>query len=757
MQRVQDFFRYLTTPQASLREPQQHEARVLTSILLAFILGGLAIMLVLAFFVVAPEERRHLYSGSLWTLVLLGIPYLIIWRTRFFLVGLLLAIVSFDLALVTTVAPTIRPEPIESLNFALYALIPVILSSIFLRLHHTAMVAAIQLGTLLLISAGLPSGNQQQFWQNLPLSFVMLSLLIMVFATAFRVRLENERQRELGESEQLHRTLLETAFEGILVVRDGEIFDANRGLERLSGYAWHDLTQRPLADLFVAPLPAFSEPTNAVMIHADRTPIPVEVVSRPITLKDAPGRVYALRNITERARADAAMQEVRTLLEETVRARTLELEQLNTGLQSEIARRMAIESELRQSREGLRDLYSREQQARWFSEVLRDANLSLTKSLDLKVVLDSLLSFLARLVPYESANVMLLEDADSMLRIVAVKGYENWQADTQALNLRIPVDRFPNMARLVREGKSAWVPDTQLDPSWITIEPGAHVRSWLGVPLHVAGRVLGVYSLDRTVPNGFTKEHVRTAEALAAQAAVAIENARLYTEINEKREMLRRMTTQEMKVLEDERGRIAHALHDESGQALTALQFLLRSLRDAIPLDGRPAVDPLIMQWQLNSAIELTGVTMEQLRAVAHFLRPVALDDLGLSTALEGFCEEFAQYVNLDVRYEGKETGELPDIVAVSLYRLVQEALTNVARHADAATAVVTLEQTGSLLTLAVCDDGRGFDTATQNGQGIGLIGMRERVLALGGEIQIHSQPDRGTEIRVTVDLADWH
>ncbi len=181
-------------------------------------------------------------------------------------------------------------------------------------------------------------------------------------------------------------------------------------------------------------------------------------------------------------------------------------------------------------------LYTSAQQARQVAETLRVAHLALTQSLDLDTICEELLDYLHRLVPYDSATVFLFE-SEARLSARAVRGYEQWIDPSLALAVAFDLEPGSTMDTLVRTRKSFLVPDTAKFPAWVFTSSGEHIRSWLGVPMLVGGRVIGVCSLDSTQPDFWTEEHVQLAESLAAQAANAIENAQLLRSEHEQREL----------------------------------------------------------------------------------------------------------------------------------------------------------------------------------------------------------------------------
>jgi len=176
------------------------------------------------------------------------------------------------------------------------------------------------------------------------------------------------------------------------------------------------------------------------------------------------------------------------------------------------------------AQEAIHELLEREQAARFEAEVVRDAQFSLTRNLSLQKVLETLLEHLGKLVPFESANVMLLE-GDQKFVVFARRGYENLHDFPAGHELSFAINTHPSLKRLYTLQRSIVVVDTHDDPDWQKVVGTEHVRNWLAVPLVVSGKVIGLYSIDKSEPGFFTSEHVRLAETLAPQAASAIQNA----------------------------------------------------------------------------------------------------------------------------------------------------------------------------------------------------------------------------------------
>ncbi|HEX6387098.1 MAG TPA: GAF domain-containing sensor histidine kinase, partial [Anaerolineae bacterium] len=272
-------------------------------------------------------------------------------------------------------------------------------------------------------------------------------------------------------------------------------------------------------------------------------------------------------------------------------------------------------------------------------------------------------------------------------------------------------------------------------PSW---------QSHMCVPLLAKGQIQGVLDLFSRAPAVFTRDQAVLFLTLGRQVGVAIQNARLFDEVVTKRERLRHLTQQVVKAQEEERQRVSRELHDEAGQALTALKISLDMTQATLPPRLTTA------RQSIAEAVALTDETMERIRLLAQDLRPPSLDHIGLNSTLEGLCHEFANRAHLSIEYEGAPLPPLPGSRAIALYRVAQEALTNVARHADASEVQVAVDYDAGSIALAVKDNGRGFNLrASKNG--IGLSGMRERMELFGGRLEVNTAPGQGTEIVATL------
>lgn len=219
---------------------------------------------------------------------------------------------------------------------------------------------------------------------------------------------------------------------------------------------------------------------------------------------------------------------------------------------------------------------------------------------------------------------------------------------------------------------------------------------------------------------------------------------------------LRQLAQEVVTVQEEERHRISRELHDEAGQAMTVLKFKLELIGQELAKFGESEIDESHCRRHLDDAIQLSEETIQRLRNMAHDLRPAALEDLGLNVALEAYCHDFAARTPIRVEYHGIDPPAVPTGADIVLYRFLQESLTNVLKHADASMVNVRLEAHEDALTLTVEDDGRGLDpdlTCTSSSGGIGILGMQERLDAIGGRLLIDSRPGEGTRITACIPL----
>jgi signal transduction histidine kinase len=290
------------------------------------------------------------------------------------------------------------------------------------------------------------------------------------------------------------------------------------------------------------------------------------------------------------------------------------------------------------------------------------------------------------------------------------------------------------LARRRSERVDSMIDDVEVDQD-VSRRLGA--RTGLYVPMILRDRAIGIIAAhDKESGDArFSDEDVRLAEAFAARAAVAVDLSERVA-----RDALRRVVSAQ----ELERRRLARELHDETGQALTSILLGLKSLEDAADEDD--------LAESTSRLRELVVTTLQDVRRLAVELRPKALDDFGLVPALERLVETFREQTGIAVDLEPRLGDDrLPSEVETALYRITQEALTNIVKHAHANHVSIVLTRRDGLVSAVIEDDGRGFAEKQGSENGLGLLGMRERVALVDGRLSVESSPGAGTTLSIEV------
>ena len=269
------------------------------------------------------------------------------------------------------------------------------------------------------------------------------------------------------------------------------------------------------------------------------------------------------------------------------------------------------------------------------------------------------------------------------------------------------------------------------------------VSSVLIVPLQIHGQLIGTLGISRDRHGSpYTRDDQVLVQDLADRAALTIQNAQLFEQVRGAHERLRALSRLVLQAQEAERRAIARELHDEIGQQLTGLGLLLSSQHSSPD--------------QLTDAQALVRDLIARLRNLSLDLRPAMLDDLGLLPALVWLFERYTAQTHIAVRFEHRlrEEQRFAPEVETTAYRIVQEALTNVARHAGVSEVTVRLWLDAATLSVIIVDQGRGFDLQTvQTNLSSGLAGMVERAALSGGHLTIESTPGTGTRVTASLPL----
>ncbi|HTD76163.1 MAG TPA: histidine kinase, partial [Chloroflexota bacterium] len=365
---------------------------------------------------------------------------------------------------------------------------------------------------------------------------------------------------------------------------------------------------------------------------------------------------------------------------------------------------------------------------------LLEVSRNVASTLELQPLLGLILDHLKAVVDYTGAAFFIVEEEH-----VRVLDYRGPLPPEQMLNLRIPLAQALGYQAVLRQ-KGPVIVDERWSTSPLAPVVGdlrayfratvGYARSVLVVPLLVKEQVIGVVRLDHSAPHAYTEQHAAVVRAIATQAAVAIENARLYAR------------AQEAATLE-ERQRLARELHDSVTQMLFSASLITEVLprlwaRDQD--DGRQHLDDLRL---------LTRGALAEMRTLLAELRPTALTEAELGDLLRQLAEAMTGRTRVPVTLTVDGQRALPPDVQIALYRMAQEGLNNVARHAEASAVALSLRAGPEGVELRIRDDGRGFDPALVPPDHFGLRIMRERADTIGATLAIASAPGRGTQVVV--------
>jgi len=398
---------------------------------------------------------------------------------------------------------------------------------------------------------------------------------------------------------------------------------------------------------------------------------------------------------------------------------------------------------------GLRESYSnleqkvieRTEKERQRAEQLRTVN-EVSRKISSIVNLDELLAYVGNLLRqtfhFHNVNIFLFEPGSGKLMLKTL--HFSGQKNVIPVGVPLEMDEEGIIGRAARSGEYVLVNDLTSESGYKKPEGTGETKSELAVPVKMGGRVLGVLDIESTEINDFDEADVFTAQTLADQLAVAIENARLYHE------------TRQMAVTE-ERNRMAREIHDTLAQGFTGIILQLEAAEQAM---GETSED---VQRHINQARSLARKSLAEARRSVWNLSPQALEQLRLDEAIEHEVDRFKQDHDIDTSFTmyGQKR-EIPPEMGTALFRICQEALVNIAKHAQTSQVEVRLNFESSSVELMVKDNGVGFELEPDGGigksGGFGLISMRERALGQGGKFEMESEKGAGTMVKVTIPLA---
>jgi signal transduction histidine kinase len=379
-----------------------------------------------------------------------------------------------------------------------------------------------------------------------------------------------------------------------------------------------------------------------------------------------------------------------------------------------------------------------ESATRWSRQLesLHETVRSLVEEIDLEHLLELVCARVRELIGARLAIIALPDSpGDGDLTIAAADGEE---LEGALVGYRLS-RTLSKSGRVLERRQSARV-DSLLDDPEVDQEEARRLgaRTGLYVPLIARGEAIGIIAVHDKLGRDarFTDGDLRVAEIFAARAAVAVSLSERVA-----RDTVRRV----IEAQESERKRLALELHDETGQALTSILLGLKAIRasngDEAAERAEADVRALVVQ------------ALQDVRALAVELRPAALDDFGLVPALERLAETFSERSGIKTMVEANLDRRLPPEIETTLYRVVQEALTNIAKHAGAEHVSIVITNRDHSVAATIDDDGQGFEPGAVRADALGLLGMRERLGLVGGSLAVESGGGSGTTIAAQVPL----
>lgn len=344
------------------------------------------------------------------------------------------------------------------------------------------------------------------------------------------------------------------------------------------------------------------------------------------------------------------------------------------------------------------------------------------------------------------------EEKEGEVRAVYVKN----QPHPQILGRKFSVTDFRQILKIYR-GEEKFFHAPVVDKAKISRKEKDYfkaegVKSFVTVAIDAGKKLLGIFVVSSMEKEKvFAESEIAFVQTLASHLAVAVQNIKLMNLVKEQAENLRTLAQRVVSAQEEERKRIAQELHDEIGQILTVMKLNMEMSRREIPSEYTRVID------RIKDSEDLVRETLNEVRNLTANLRPTELDDFGLIPTLNSYVENFYRRTNIQVVLKAENyRGMIPGDVEMVLYRIAQEALTNVAKHAKAAHVSIILEKKNNYALLTVKDDGIGFDAEGVMKQqkarkGFGLFNIKERVKLLNGSFSITSKPKKGTRLQVRI------
>jgi len=384
-----------------------------------------------------------------------------------------------------------------------------------------------------------------------------------------------------------------------------------------------------------------------------------------------------------------------------------------------------------------------------YFDVQQNASNALLKVLDAELSAKNLTALLERVLVITSGifganvGVVLLADAESnKLRVRSATGMEPGFGDDVAI-----AKGQGFTGHIFETGEPDSLEDLAHSSGVMNLDLRERARALWGVPLKISDTVIGVLILGFEKPYQWLPTELELFRAVADRSALAIDRARMTDALREREMRIVELSGHLLKAQEEERNRISRELHDETGQALMVIRLYLGML------DG--TVKSRVGKAKIGELLAVVDRTIEGIRRIIGRLSPLVLQELGLVAAIRKEAKDLAKTAGVHSRVEiSDDVGRLAPVIETAIYRVVQESLHNVAKHAQAQNVNIQMEREGDTLRLMIEDDGMGIRAVTNPLRpSFGMAGMHERISTLGGQMKVVSHKGEGTKISITVPL----
>lgn len=521
-----------------------------------------------------------------------------------------------------------------------------------------------------------------------------------------------ELARKFEESQEKYQNIVESSLDGIVIVQDGKLVFVNASAVKIFGYETaEEMRTLSFADT-VAP------------------------ASRFFVLEGYQGRLLGediLRNY-----------EIKGL---TKQGKLIDLE-VSAKLVSWNGK-TAVQASFRDVTE--RKALEREQALwLWEQETMSAIDRQLVSSVDLPIVLDTISHHAKILTRADWAGVMMIDPTATQALWRVAKGNKT----------PLPMESFQlskAMLEIVNSKDPLVMQDLGANPKFPLDEfppfKAETIVSAARFPLIVEKEIRGQLVIGYRLHHEFSAREIRLLSSLAEKSSIALANAQLYDSLLSRERDLELLSGERVNAQEEERRRIAREIHDSLGQLLTAIKFNVEIFEDAVNLEGNEE------RQRIEDIKSLLDNAMSEAREISYNLMPSVLVDFGLTPALQLLCEQFSKRDNLRILFHSNGADDrLDPAIEIGLYRIAQEALNNVAKHAEAQEVNVQLIGDSQTIRLTIDDNGKGFyvprfGIGKQVRRGMGLVSMRERAASFNGVFTLDSKPGRGTEIIIEIPV----